>query len=299
VTRDQATLRSAISDLQLHAQRIVEGLRAGGHASKRAGASVEFDRYRAYQPGDDLRHLDWRVFARSERLVLKRSQLETTLDVMLLMDASGSMSFGSGGDWGTKYDLVSSIAQAIAWLATESGDRIAAFRCADSTLDSCALRSGPVGLAQALRVIDSPAMNGQKVHLAEAASHIVSLTHRSGLVVVLSDLLDPPERFAQAIGKLRHHGHDVLVIQVLDNAERTFDVSEEVRLEDLEGGVSRRLNARVVRDDYLEALNQHQKSILASCRSLHVDHVLVDPHESPIPMLRAVIQRRNSPRQTG
>ena len=139
MTREQVLLRSAVSNLTVHARRIIEGLRAGGHVSTRAGSSVEFDRYRGYQPGDDIRHLDWRVFARSERLVLKRARLETTLDVLLVIDASGSMAFDSGGSWGSKFDLAAAIAQALAWLAVESGDRVSACRCTETDTKMCPL----------------------------------------------------------------------------------------------------------------------------------------------------------------
>jgi len=303
MTREQIKLRSAISNLTVHARRIIEGLRAGGHVSTRAGASVEFDRYRGYQPGDDLRHLDWRVFARSERLVIKRARLETTLDVLLLVDVSGSMSFGSGGSWGSKFELATAIAGALAWLSVESGDRVSACRCAGVDTDICLPRAGGAGLAQVMELLKSPATSGTRLTFDEVSRVVVAVTQRPGLVILLSDLLDPPESFQKGIGQLRHAGHDVLVIQVLDRAERLFDVPDEVRLEDLEGASNRRLHARAVRDDYLDALNRHQTSILRTCRGLHVDHMLVDPHDSPIPALRAMLQQRSgsheSPRRTG
>ena len=303
MARDQITLRSAIANLCINARRIITGLRSGGHVSTRAGASVEFDRYRAYQPGDDLRHLDWRVFARSDRLVLKRARLETTLDVLFMIDASGSMSFSSGGEWGSKFDLTRAIGQALAWLAVESGDRVSACSCIESDTRLCSFRAGGSGLAQVNELLDTPAVSGQTLNLDIAAGVVTSSTQRPGLVVLLSDLLDPPEYFQRSVGQLRHAGHDVLVIQVLDRAERVFDVPDEVQLQDLEGNSHRRLHSKAVRKDYLDALQRHQNTILATCRGLHVDHILVDPHESPIALLRSILQHRSggsgSSRRTG
>ena len=303
MTREQITLRSAIASLTINARRIIAGLRSGGHVSTRAGASVEFDRYRAYQPGDDLRHLDWRVFARSDRLVLKRARLETTLDVLFMIDASGSMSFSSGGKWGSKFELVTAIAQALAWLAVESGDRISACSCIENDTKLCSFRAGGAGLAQVNKLLVSPAVSGRRLKLDVAAGVITAATQRPGLIVLLSDLLDPPEHFQRSIGQFRHAGHDVLVIQVLDRSERLFDVPDEVRFEDLEGGHHRRLHTKAVREDYLNALSTHQNTILTTCRELHVDHILVDPHESPIGLLRSILQHRSggsgSSRQTG
>lgn len=300
---DQVSLRSALAGLDIGARRIVDGVRAGGHASARAGGSVEFDRYRAYQPGDDLRHLDWRVFARSERLVLKRARLETTLDVIMILDASASMLFDSGGTWGSKFDLARSTLQAITWLAVEAGDRVTCCRCTDATEVPMAPRSGAAGLLKVMEVMEDPADRGVSIDLDEASLAVTQGISRPGLVVLGSDLLDDPVHFQRAAGRLRHAGHDVLVIQVLDRAERRFEVPDEARLRDLEGSQDRRLNARSVRDDYLEALHAHQQEILRSCRGLHVDHILIDPHESPVPVLRSMMQHRSgrqgSSRRTG
>jgi uncharacterized protein (DUF58 family) len=220
-----------------------------------------------------------------------------------MIDASGSMSFSSDGEWGSKFDMAITIAEALAWLAAASGDRIAACSCIDDDTKMCSFRSGVSGLAQVRELLSIPAVDGRKLKIDVAVDVITNSTHRPGLIIILSDLLDSPERFQKAVGQLRHAGHDVLVIQVLDRAERLFNVPDEVRLMDLEGSHHRRLHTKAIRDDYLEALANHQTTILTTCRGLHVDHILVDPHESPIALLRSMLQHRSgntgSSRRTG
>lgn len=289
---NRAVLRSALNDLELRARRIVEGLRAGGHASPRAGGTVEFDRHRAYQPGDDLRHLDWKVYARSDRLVLKRARLESTLDVFFLLDVSGSMAFESGGAWGSKHTLASSVVQALSWLAIDSGDRVAVMRCAGDTPDPVSLQGGSSGLQRAIERTSIDVQHGQRFDAEQAAATLTTAVNRPGLVVLVSDLLETPKDVQDCLGHLRFHGHDVLVLQVLDQAEQHFNVPDEVRLVDLEGSMQQRVHARVLRDDYLSALATHQRAVKQACRHLHVDHVLLDPHESPVPALQALLHRR-------
>lgn len=295
MSREQVALRSALSNLDLRARRIVDGIRTGGHSSVRAGAAVEFDRHQAYQPGDDLRHLDWRVFARSERLVLKRARMDTALDVMMMLDASGSMLFESGGEWGSKHDLGSAVLQALAWVATEAGDRVAACHCGSTAVTPSTLRSGAPGLSAVMEMLQQSARQGESLDIETASISLVNTTQRPGLVMLCSDLLDAVSGFQQAMGRLRHAGHDVLVLQVLDHAEQVFDVPDEVRLENMEGTGGRRLSAGSVREDYLDALHAHQEQILQTCRGLHVDHILLDPHVSPVPALRSVMQHRTRP----
>ncbi|MCH2135403.1 MAG: DUF58 domain-containing protein [Phycisphaerales bacterium] len=289
----QAALRSALDGLDVRARRIIDGIRSGAHPSNRAGAAVEFDRHRAYQPGDDLRHLDWRVFARSDRLVLKRARMETALDVMFMMDGSGSMQFESGGVWGSKQELASAVAEALAWLAADSGDRVAACPCHVSAPQPTAMSGGVDGLSNVVHMLSRTPANGLKMDLDASAQVVVRCMRHPGLVLICSDLLDPNIAFRRALGRLRHAGHDVLVLQILDQSERLFDVPEQVLLQDLEGGGSHRVTAAHIRDDYLRVLQAHQDEILSVCRGLHVDHVLLDPHESPIPALRELLQRRS------
>ena len=289
---DRAAVRSALNDLELRARRIVEGLRAGGHASPRAGGTVEFDRHRAYQPGDDLRHLDWKVYARSDRLVLKRARLESTLDVFFLLDVSGSMMFESGGAWGTKLELACSVVQALSWLAIDSGDRVGVMRCAGNTPDPLLLQGGSSGLLRSIEQTSIDGQQGQRFQAEESAAALTNTAHRPGLVVLVSDLLEPNKEIQDCLGHLRFHGHDVLILQILDRAEQAFDVPDEVRLIDLEGPTQQRVHTRAIREDYLYALSAHQNAIQQTCRHLHVDHVLLDPHVSPVPVLQELLHKR-------
>ena len=289
---DQAALRAAFGGLELRARRIVEGLRSGGHVSPRAGGAVEFDRHRAYQPGDELRHLDWKVFARSDRLVLKHARMETTLDVLFLLDDSGSMAFGSNGVWGTKFELATAIAHALAWLAVDAGDRVAGWQCVDVQSTSTTPRGGLVGLSQMTDSCGGSPSEGDVVDLPAIGRMLVSAVQRPSLIIVLSDMFATQDELERFFGRLRHAGHDVLLLQILDGAEQRFEVPEEARLVDLEGSNNVRIQARSLRDAYLEALGRHQDFIRDVCRRLQVEHQVLDPHQSPIPELRRLLHRR-------
>ncbi len=281
-----------MSGLDLRARRIVEGLRAGSHVSPRAGGAVEFDRHRPYQPGEDLRHLDWKVFARSDRLVLKRARMETSVDISFLVDTSGSMSFGSTPDAGSKFQLASSITQALAWLAVDAGDQISVWRCGDPINQACASRGGPVGLQNTIETLQGMTIDDQELNFHTLGEVVTAHLQRPSLIVVVSDLFAPNNDVQRCLGQLRHAGHDVIVIQVVDQAEREFLVPDEVRLEDLESGTAMRVRAQTVREEYLEAWRQHQQFMESVCHGLSIDRALVEPQSSPVPALQAILRAR-------
>lgn len=293
MTPDQAALRAAFGGLELRARRIVEGLRSGGHVSPRAGGAVEFDRHRAYEPGDELRHLDWKVFARSDRLVLKHARMETTLDVLFVLDDSGSMAFGSNGGWGTKFELATAVAHALAWLAVDAGDRVAGWQCVAVQSTSTTPRGGIVGLSQMTESCGGSPSEGDAVDLPAIARMLVSAVQRPSLIIVLSDLFATHDELERFLGRLRHAGHDVLLLQILDGAEQRFEVPEEARLVDLEGLTeSVRIQARSLRDAYMKAFDRHQDFIKEICQRLQIEHLVLDPHHSPVPELRRLLHRR-------
>jgi uncharacterized protein (DUF58 family) len=260
---------------------------------------VEFDRHRSYEPGDELRHIDWKVFARSDRLVLKHARMETTLDVQFLLDDSGSMLFGSQGAWGTKFELATAVIHALAWLAVDAGDRVAGWQCVNMQSTSPQPRGGVVGLSQITDSCGGEASQGDAVDLQSISSMLVSAVQRPSLVVVVSDLFETHTSLERFLGQIRHAGHDVLLLQVLDQAERFFEVPPEARLVDLEGSTSVRVQARSLREEYLSALERHQSFITDTCQRLQIDHLVLDPHQSPVPDLRSLLHRRAEGLSTG
>ena len=292
MTSSAATLRAALHSLELRARQIVEGLRAGGHASPRPGGNVEFDRHRAYQPGDPIRHLDWKVFARSDRLVLKHARMETTLDVLFVLDVSGSMAFGSDGEWGTKADLARVITRALAWLAVDSGDRVSCWACPGQDTTVPPPRSGPTGLAQVVASSDAPVQSGTVFDPTAVAVRLTDALSRPHLVILVSDCFVDPTTLGNYLARLRHAGHDVMVLQIMDKAERELSLPSEARLVDLEQIGIQHVQTKAIREDYLTAVAEHLGAIRERCDQLHVDLAMFDPHKSPIGTLQALLNTR-------
>ena len=238
---DPQTLAS-VGSLQLRARLVMEGLMAGMHRSPYHGVSVEFAQHRQYTPGDDIRRLDWKVFGRSDKLYLKQYQKETNLDLVLLVDASGSMAYGSdevaGSRW-RKFDCASTLASVLAYLAVNQQDRAGlmlfddalrgtirptnARRQCRAIIDVLAqheLSLGDNELTEAQARGSRAAMfTGRGTDLGRLFDQIgARLTHRS-LIVLISDVFDAVESFERGLARLSHRRQDVVVVQKMDHAE--------------------------------------------------------------------------------
>lgn len=264
---DPATLMR-IRSLELRARAIVEGSRAGGNRSPAHGFSVEFTEYRPYSSGDDLRYLDWRLFARSDRHCIKRFEDETNLRCHVLLDASRSMEYGSVG-W-TKMDYARTLAATLAYFLHLQGDAVGLSRFAAEVEELIPARYRPGHLSRLLVALERrPA--GSETNLARPLSVLAERLARRGLVILVSDLLAPIDGFAPHLARLRSRGHEVLVFHILDPAEARFEFDSPAMFRDIESGREVHVDPAGARERYLRRLAAHEESIRAACAGLGVE----------------------------
>lgn len=293
-----ATL-ARLGAFELRARMIVEGIRSGMHASPYYGFSVEFAQHRQYVQGDDIRHLDWKVFGRSDKLYLKQYEQETNLDVVLLVDSSGSMRFGTltaEGEDGTKrtwrkFDHATALGAAMAFLALQQQDRVGMIVYADA-VRALVNRSSASGH---WRQIIS-ALNTRPVEAATNIGRCVDqalgkVTNRV-LFVIISDFFDDPEQIRSAMARVRHRGHDLILFQVLDRQEMRFDFRTPAPFEGLEDEGRLNLDPRSLRRAYLEILGEHCRTLEKTARGFHFDYQRIDSHDSIGPVLSHFLARR-------
>jgi uncharacterized protein (DUF58 family) len=261
-----------LQGLDLVARSAVEGYRAGTHRSNRRGSSAEFALHREYVPGDELRRLDWKVAARLDRLVVKEYEEESNLDCHLVVDQSASMGFGSL-KW-TKFQYARWCAAVLATLVLGNRDRAGLVLCADEVLDKVAPASGSIQRGAILQQLARAEPSGE-TSLGRVLEWLATRLKRRGLVVVLSDLMDEPERIEAGLRRLVHRGHEPILIQILDPAELEFEYDGLLQLEDLEGPQRVRVDARALREAYLEELEKHRQALRALTRALSLDLVEV------------------------
>lgn len=303
-----------LGSFELRARMIIEGLSSGLHRSPFQGFSVEFAQHRPYAPGDDIRHLDWKVYARSDKLYLKQHQQETNLDLLVLIDSSGSMAYGSRSfgeasgtgrktsvdgraEW-TKFDHATALAAALSYITIQQGDRVGLIVFAD-TVRSSVRRSSSQGTwrqivtALATHPVD-PGNRGRKTDMARAVDQILAKVTNRCLVAIVSDFFMDVEELRDSLARVRHHRHDLMAFQVMDRAELKFDLNEPAPFEGLEGEGRLRLDPRAIREAYLESVGAHLGQVEKAVRGAGFDYQLVDSHDWLGPPLAAFIARRNA-----
>jgi uncharacterized protein (DUF58 family) len=302
-----------LSSFELRAKMIVEGVMSGMHRSPYHGFSVEFAQHRPYVPGDDIRHLDWKVFARSDKLHLKQYQQETSLDLVVLVDASGSMRYGSrqfeeasgaghtlspdGRPNWSKFDHATATAAAMAYVTLQQGDRAGLFIFSDE-VRGMVKRSSSQGTWR--QVVGALASHYQSqpanapTDIGRVVDQVIAKLNNRCLLVLISDLFVDPEELRAALARVRHRRHDMIIFQVLDQRERDFDFRDAAPFEGLEGEPRLRIDPRALRDGYLRSLHRHLERVEKTARSFGFDYHLVSTHEWLGPSLAAFVARRNA-----
>jgi uncharacterized protein (DUF58 family) len=273
----QAGLDPAVLDrlegLALVARTVVEGFMSGHHRSPYLGSSAEFAQHREYISGDELRRIDWKVYARSDRLVVKEMIEETTLACHLLVDASESMAFKSL-KW-SKLDYARWCAAALAHLVIAQRDTagLVVFDAKERTKVPPA--SGDPQLRAILAALEQ-AVPGGPTGIGDVLSWIAGRLRRRGIVVVLSDFFDDVPKIVEGMRRLVHSGHEPILFQVIDPLEITFAINQLVRLDGLENSGVRKIDPKAIRTAYIEELQAHNRELARHARALAIDFVQLD-----------------------
>ena len=242
-----------LGTLELKARTIVEGFLSGLHRSPFKGFSVEFAEYRQYIHGDDLATIDWKVYARSDRYYVKKFEEETNLDCHLLVDASGSMGYGSHGL--TKFEYGACVAASIAYLMNRQRDASGLMAFDDRVVEMLPASARPGHLRTLLLTLDRLRL-GRETNLSKPIHQLAESLSKRGLVVLISDLLDDPDAVVRALKHFRYRGTDVIVFQILDPDELDFPFDRATRFEDLETSEEVMAVPGLVRDHYLHEIGR-------------------------------------------
>ncbi len=277
----------AVSDLELVARTVVNGFLHGMHRSRHLGQSVDFAQHRLYQPGDDLRRIDWKAYARTDRLYLKTFEADTNASVTLCVDVSASMGYGSRGL--TKLRYAQMLAASLAWLAQRQGDRVGLIHLRDGMVDMVPPSTRHLQLI--LHTLGRARAEGTGV-LPQALHRVADVPGRPGMLVVITDCYEAPETLAAALGALRARGHDLMVFHLLDPAERDLPFDAPGTFEDLETGHRLALQPEELRERYRELIVEHQEVLRRLLTNQGADYVVLETDQPLAIGLRTWLDRR-------
>lgn len=269
-------LAESARDLTINVRRPVHGPKEGRHRSPHYGSSVEFAEYREYSPGDPTSLIDWAVYARSDRYVIRRFHEETNLRAYILLDTSGSLGFRDEAAH-TKSEIACFLAAAVSYALVHQGDSVGLL-----TFDSrLRRRLAPVGTLAGLRelllALEDVTPRGEG-NIENAMHETADMIHARSLVIVLSDLLQDTEQLAKGLRHLSHNGHNLLVLHVLDLGERRLSFGGVVELKDVETGQRLIVEADDIRHAYRQAVERYIEEVRLVCAECLADYHLVDTH---------------------
>ena len=281
-----------ISNLQILARQVVEGFCSGLHRSPHKGFSVEFKQHRQYVPGDEIRHIDWRVFGRSDRFYIREYEEETNLRSTILLDLSGSMNYGRGGV--TKYQYATRLAACLAYLMLGQQDSVGLV-----TFDTKVRRYIPArSRVSHLRVLIDElqrAEPGGETELGTVFHDLVPKLHRRGLLIIISDLFGDVTSLLKALAHFRHAHHEILVFQIWDRDELEFPFKGWTQFESLEtSGAKHLLDPALLREAYLANLAKFRDELTLGCRRNKIDLVPFTTDQPYSDALAAYLSRRRA-----
>jgi uncharacterized protein (DUF58 family) len=284
------TVVAAIDDLALAARLVVEGTRVGEHRSPLQGFSTEFRQHRPYQQGDDLKYLDWKAYARTDRLYTRQFRETTNLAAMLVVDTSASMAFPAEGV--SKFRYASVIAAALAHLLTTHGDTVGLLSSVDDQWSYVPPRGGPLHRRTLIAQIDQWRPQGA-FDAPRAIERSAELLKRRGVIIVISDFYEHEDETRRALRRAQRRGHDVVAWQVIAPAERILPATGDRTFVDLESGVERVIDPRSAQAAYTAAFAAFLERWARSSQQDGVDYALVQTDEPPERALRRLLVQRS------
>jgi uncharacterized protein (DUF58 family) len=269
---DPAVL-TRISSLELVARTVVEGFVAGLHRSPHLGFSVNFAEYRPYRPGDDIRKIDWKVFARLDRFFVKEFEGETNTSIHLLLDCSRSMAYRNRGIRKLEYGQF--LAASLGYFAFKQRDGVGFVAYDDQVRDFVPARGSMGHLNTVLHAIErtSPA---NRTEFLKPLADVAERLRRRGIVVVVSDLYDEPTRVMDGLRRLSCRGNDVIVFHLLDPAELDFDFAGSAQFVDMETGAEMHVVPEILKPEYRRIVREQTTYYERECQKERIDYALLD-----------------------
>jgi uncharacterized protein (DUF58 family) len=279
-----------VGNMELVARQVVEGFLTGRHRSPYHGFSVEYLDHRAYTPGDEIRTLDWKILARTNKYYVKLFQDETNLRAYVLLDCSRSMAFKSGKL--TKLEYGCYLAAALTYLMLHQNDAVGMVLFDHEIRHYLPPRARPTQFRRILEVLDSSPAEGD-TDIGAILHQVAERTHRRGLVIVISDFLDDVSRVVNGLQHFRHDNHEVIVFQVLDDAEITFPFDRLTRFKDMEGVGRVVVNPKSLRSRYLARINAFLDQLKTDCFERKISYNLANTNQPYDVFLAEYLEKRS------
>ncbi len=280
-----------LSSLALVARTVVEGFMSGHHTSPHRGSSVEFAQHRPYSPGDELKRIDWKVFAKSERLVVKEYVEETNLSCHLLLDASESMAYSSLA-W-SKFDYARWCAAALAHLVIAQRDTAGLVVFDDAHRQKVPPGNGAPQEAAILTTLESAVPQGPTA-IGKSVAWLQSRLRRRGIVVIFSDFFDEVDAIVEGVRRLVFAGHEPILFRILDPQELRFEFDGFLKLDGLEASGVHKIDPKSIREAYLAEIEAHDQSLARQARALSVDYVQLVTNQPLDAALSTYLARRGT-----
>ena len=281
---------ASLHNLELRARVVVEGFLSGLHKSPHRGFSVEFNDYRHYQRGDDMRHVDWKLYARSEKLYIKQYEDETNVRCVIVLDTSASMSYTSGGI--SKLDYGITLASSLAYFIMRQRDAVGLITFDDQIRDYIPAKCRQPHLMRILRTL-AHVEAGEKTDAVKPLTDLAASLRKKSMVVLITDMLDDETRVINTLQNLRGMGNDVIAFHVMDDAELNFPFNEASEFIDMENNESYITSPAAIHKSYMENLNEFLEFCKKKCQSSGVDYCLLNKAEPLDEALSSYMTKRS------
>lgn len=281
-----------VSRLQMRARQAMEGYYSGIHKSPFQGFSVEFAQYREYVPGDDLRYMDWRVLARSDKHFVKQFEAETNLNLYILLDTSGSMDFTTGDE--TRIDYGAALAACFTLMMLRQGDQVGLVTYDTEVRHFVPPRGAARHFSAICDALESVKPGGD-THISGVLHEIAERIRRRSMVIIISDFFDDIDEVLLGLQHFRHRHHEVIVLHLLDDAEVEFPFERVTMFEGLERNQQIVVDPRVIGESYRNRMRRYLDAFQAGCREKNVDYqrmMLSEPFDKALTTYMAQREQR-------
>ncbi len=283
------TVLAGLDNLELRARIAVEGFVSGLHKSPHRGFSVEFNDYRNYYPGDDMRHVDWKLYARSEKFYVKQYEDETNVRCMIVLDASASMAYSSASM--TKLDYGVTLASALAYFIMQQRDAVGLVTYDEALKDYIPPKCRQPHLMRILRAL-AQTKASNKTNAVKPLMDLAASLNKKSMVILITDMLDDEDKVIATLQNLRAMGNDVIAFHLMDDAELNFPFNEASEFIDMESDESYITSPAAIRSAYLENLNEYLTFCKKQCQRSGVDYCLMNTSQPLDAALSAYMAKR-------